>query len=115
MKLGSMSAMSFLPLSLPPANEVCEGYVFTRVCLSTGGCVWQGGMHGGGGMHDRGACVAGGCAWQGVCRQRACMAGRDVPGRGCAWQGAWGVCVVGSMHGGGGGMCAMADTMGYGQ
>ena len=22
---------------LPPANEVCEGYVFTRVCLSTGG------------------------------------------------------------------------------
>ena len=21
---------------LPPANEVCEGYVFTRVCLSTG-------------------------------------------------------------------------------
>ena len=23
-------------LLLPPANEVCEGYVFTRVCLSTG-------------------------------------------------------------------------------
>ena len=23
--------------SLPPANEVCEGYVFTGVCLSTGG------------------------------------------------------------------------------
>ena len=22
---------------LPPANEVCEGYVFTDVCLSTGG------------------------------------------------------------------------------
>ena len=22
---------------LPPANEVCEGYVFTSVCLSTGG------------------------------------------------------------------------------
>ena len=22
---------------LLPANEVCEGYVFTRVCLSTGG------------------------------------------------------------------------------
>ena len=22
---------------LPPANEVCEGYVSTRVCLSTGG------------------------------------------------------------------------------
>ena len=24
---------------LPSANEVCEGYVFTRVCLSTGGCL----------------------------------------------------------------------------
>ena len=24
---------------LLPANEVCEGYVFTGVCLSTGGCV----------------------------------------------------------------------------
>ena len=23
--------------SLPPTNEVCEGYVFTGVCLSTGG------------------------------------------------------------------------------
>ena len=25
-----------LQISLPPANEVCEGYVFTGVCLSTG-------------------------------------------------------------------------------
>ena len=24
---------------LPPANVVCEGYVFTGVCLSTGGCI----------------------------------------------------------------------------
>ena len=24
---------------LPPTNEVCEGYVFTGVCLSTGGCL----------------------------------------------------------------------------
>ena len=24
---------------LPPANEVCEGYVFTGVCLSRGGCL----------------------------------------------------------------------------
>ena len=53
---------------LPPANEVCEGYVFTGVCLSTGGGhAWQGvGMHLGcvcvmGSMHG------GGCAWQGVC------------------------------------------------
>ena len=28
-----------LSLYLPPANEVCEGYVFTGVCLSTGGCL----------------------------------------------------------------------------
>ena len=27
----------YLFLFLPPANEVCEGYVFTGVCLSTGG------------------------------------------------------------------------------
>ena len=26
--------------SLPSANEVCEGYVFTGVCLSTGGHAW---------------------------------------------------------------------------
>ena len=34
---------------LPPANEVCEGYVFTGVCLSTlgGGCAW---FYLGGGM-----------------------------------------------------------------
>ena len=34
--------------SLPPANEVCEGYVFTGVCLSTGrgrGCMHPGGLH----------------------------------------------------------------------
>ena len=37
-------------LLLPPANEVCEGYVFTGVCLSTGGgrAWWQGGMRGAG-------------------------------------------------------------------
>ena len=28
---------------LPPANEVCEGYVFTGVCLSTGGDICPGG------------------------------------------------------------------------
>ena len=28
-----------LSLYLPPANQVCEGYVFTGVCLSTGGCL----------------------------------------------------------------------------
>ena len=43
---------------LPPANEVCEGYVFTGVCLSTPG---------GGGVRGfiRGACMVlfGGHAW----------------------------------------------------
>ena len=34
--------------SLPPANEVCEGYVFTGVCLSTGVCIQRGGLHLGG-------------------------------------------------------------------
>ena len=31
--------ISLFDLFLPPANEVCEGYVFTGVCLSTGGDV----------------------------------------------------------------------------
>ena len=31
---------AYIVLFLPPANEVCEGYVFTGVCLSTGGCAW---------------------------------------------------------------------------
>ena len=35
---------------LPPANEVCEGYVFTGLCLST-----------------EGVCMEGGHAWQGRC------------------------------------------------
>ena len=79
---------------LPPENEVCEGYVFTGVCLSTGeglrgtwqggGCAWQGGMRGRGvhgGGHGRGKCVTGG-VWQGgmhggghVWWGHACMAG----------------------------------------
>ena len=79
-------------LLLPPANEVCEGYVFTGVCLSTrgghawfflGGHAWffRGGMRGffggctcffggawffrrGHAWFFRGVCVVfGGCAW----------------------------------------------------
>ena len=34
---------TFIAASLPPANEVCESYVFTDVCLSTGVSV-QGGF-----------------------------------------------------------------------
>ena len=61
---------------LPPANEVCEGIVFTRVCLSTGG-----------------TCMAG----------EACMFGRGHAWQGCAWQGA---CMEGGVHGRGHGMHA---------
>ena len=58
---------------LPPANVVCEGYVFTPVCDS----VNRGGVHScsGGGMHgcSRGACM--------VALGGACMV---APG-GCVW------------------------------
>ena len=90
---------------LPPANEVCEGYVFTGVCLSTGGvCGDGGGGHvwwgayvamcvcGGGHVWWGGPCVAGGHVWQGgmhgrgyVCGRGACMAGE--------------ACMAGGMHG----------------
>ena len=54
---------------LPPANEVCQGYVSTGACLSTGGHVWLGVHAWWGGMCGREACVAGGmcgrrCTWQ---------------------------------------------------
>ena len=48
---------------LPPANEVCEGYVFTRVCLSTVG----------GGIP---ACLAG---LQGGVSQHALQVSRPTP------------------------------------
>ena len=43
---------------LPPANVVCEGYVFTRVCHSF--CSW-GGVRG---CSQGGMC---GCCWGGMC------------------------------------------------
>ena len=106
---------------LPPKNEVCEGYVFTGVCLSMGGwhawqrqggmhgrgmCAWQGGMHGG--MCGRGHAWQGACVVGGMCGRAACMAGGHAWQGVCVWQGHvwWGVCVVG--------VC-MADTMRYGQ
>ena len=78
---------------LSPANEVCEGCVFTNVCLSTGG---------------GGACVAGGHAWLGWACEAwlACMAvGCALPrhvwqvacvARGHAWLEA---CMAWGMHG----------------
>ena len=92
-----MTILFLLPLLLS-ANEVCEGYVFTCVCLSTGGRVMHGrGRRGlcmagemataAGGTHPTGmhscllgwACMAGRCAWQGTCmaggRRGPCMAG----------------------------------------
>ena len=86
-------------LLLPPANEVCEGYVFTGVCLSTG-CVWQGGVHGGGacmagGMYGRG-CVAGGMHGRGwwACMVGSCMAEGMHGGRSVAGV----VCMAGGRH-----------------
>ena len=98
---------------LPPANEVCEGYVFTGVCLSTG-CV----------VAPRGACVVapGGHAWLlwgGMC---GCSGGGVCAwlllGGRCTWL-LWGgmcgysgrVCMVatgGGMRGCSGGVCVVA-------
>ena len=80
----SAAAHNCLHSFLPPTNEVCEGYVFTGVCLSTGG---------GGGMHG---CSQGGHAW--LLPGGACM----VAPRGA--------CVVaqGGMHGCSGGSCMVA-------
>ena len=68
---------------LPPANEVCEGYVFTPVSQSF--------------CSQGGACVVVGGGVRG-CRE-ACMVAGDVHGcGGHAWL--WGVCmVVGGVHG----------------
>ena len=66
---------------LPYANEVCEGYVFTGVCLSTGGSrsLSRGGLHpvgGGESLH------LGGSLSRGVCVQRGVSArgGGPCPG-----------------------------------
>ena len=69
---------------LPSANEVCEGYVFTGVCLSTGGCPGPG----------PGGCLPGVCPGpgqgglpRGMSRPRP---GWVCPG-GCPGPGPWGV------------------------
>ena len=114
---------------LPPANEVCEGYVFTGVCLSMGQGVR--GCSGGGGHawllpEGEGACVV---ALGGVC---GCSGGACVvaPGRhawllpgGHAWLLWGGMCgclggymvALGGMHGCSGGcMVAPAGMHGCG-
>ena len=92
---------------LPPANEVCEGYFFTGVCLSTGGggmhggrgaCMVVGGMHGGGHTWWQGACmVAGGIHGGGGMHggRGACMVvGSMCGGRGWGHTWWWGACMV---------------------
>ena len=57
---------------LPPSNEVCEGYVFTRDCLST-----EGGSAIGGG------CLLPGGAWS---REVPGQGDGGVPGPGGVWR-----------------------------
>ena len=65
------NVLSSLLSFLPPANEVCECYVFTPVCQSF--CSWGGACVAGvcmtGGVHGRGHTWQEGGAWQGG----ACM------------------------------------------
>ena len=50
---------------LPPANKVCEGNVFTGVCLPTrGGMRGLGACVASGGMRGRARAWGGGAAWQ---------------------------------------------------
>ena len=100
-------------LLLPPANVVCEGYVFTPVCDSVnGGHAWlllgggvSGCSGGGGGAWLLGGGVCG-CSWGGICVVApggACMVaprgrvwllgGCMVAPRGDAWL------LLGGMHG----------------
>ena len=109
MVLSHTRSLIWLAHLLPHANEVSEGYVFTRGCLSTwghimarracmAGSAWQGGVHGSGcmagGMCMEGVCVVGVCVWQGVCiAERGCTCQGGMHGSwvcmagGCAWQG----------------------------
>ena len=80
---GTCNILTFSPLGnenvtpknvlilLPPANDVCEGYVFTGVCLPTGG-----------------TCVVGGGGLCGECRGYAWQGGM------CGGEGGWVACVA---------------------
>ena len=80
----------------------CEGYVFTGVCLSTGGGAWSwgvcsrgvpgpGGMSAGGGCLVLGWCLLPGGAWSWrVCSGGCLVLGGSAPGGGCLVPGgAW--------------------------
>ena len=86
-----LNCVKFVYKFLPPANEVCEGYVFTGVCLSTGGACMV--AHRGGCAVALGGMVApgghtwlllGGCVWL-LGGMRGCSGGACVvaPGGAC--------------------------------
>ena len=84
MKHISFLIYNYLSVLLPPANVVCEGYVFTGVCLSTGG----------GGTIP--ACIAG-CIPACLAVGGAGLGGGMVPGLGgvCSWGGVYSLGVSG--------------------
>ena len=71
--------------SLPSSNEVCKGYVFTGVCLSTGGrrSLSGEGLHSGEGCLSRGGLCPGGFSVQGISVQGSFSRGARVQGHLC--------------------------------
>ena len=63
---------------LPSANEVCEGYVFTGVCLSTGGVSVQGESL------SKGVSVLGFSVQEGLC-QEGSLSRESLSGGLCPW------------------------------
>ena len=66
-------APQFYAMLLPPTNVVCEGYVFTGVCLSTGGVYSQGRV-----CSQRGSAPRGMSVPRGVCSQGGLFPERGV-------------------------------------
>ena len=82
---------------LPPPNEVCEGNVFTGVCLSIGGIsVWWGVSLLG--FSVWGVSVKGSLSWGSLSRRGLCRGGGVCPGALCPG----GFCPGGLCRGGGG-------------
>ena len=64
---------------LPPANEVCEGYVVTGVCLSRGGGLCRGGKS----LSRGGLCPGGSLSREDLCPGGLCPGGnRSLSGGG---------------------------------